>query len=94
MEEVKIVACNSLERLVDLVGIEPTISSMPWNSNGSRRLILKWLATGRLVKIGYIGRYFRPISGQKFQQVKQLSCMGGGSVACGFPTRCRTNLPV
>jgi hypothetical protein len=30
VEEVKIVDCNSLERLVDLVGIEPTTSSMPW----------------------------------------------------------------
>jgi hypothetical protein len=79
MEEVKIVACNSLERLVDLVGIEPTTSSMPWNDNGGRRLTLKWLATGTLVKTGYIGRYFRPISGQKFQRVKQLSCMGGSA---------------
>jgi hypothetical protein len=30
VEEVKIVDCNSLEKLVDLVGIEPTTSSMPW----------------------------------------------------------------
>ena len=37
---------------------------MPWKKNGSRRLILKELTAGKLVKNGYIGRYFRPISGQ------------------------------
>jgi hypothetical protein len=52
------------ERLVDLVGIEPTTSSMPWKNHSSRRLILKQLTTGELVKNGYIGRYFRPISGK------------------------------
>jgi len=39
---------------------------VPWSVNGSRRLILKQLATGILVNNGYIGRYFRPISGQIF----------------------------
>ena len=55
-----------VERLVDLVGIEPTTSSMLWSNNDSRRLILKQLATGRLAKNGYIGRHFRLISGQIF----------------------------
>jgi len=32
VEEFKIVHCNSLEGLVDLVGIEPTTSSMPFPS--------------------------------------------------------------
>jgi len=31
---------------VDLVGIEPTTSSMPWKSKGRRRLILKELMAG------------------------------------------------
>jgi len=39
---------------------------MPWSKNGNRRLILKQLATGILVKNEYIGRCFRPISGQIF----------------------------
>jgi hypothetical protein len=41
-------------------------------------LILKWLTTGELVKNGYIGRYFRPISGQSVKQ-EQQSGVGGGS---------------
>jgi hypothetical protein len=36
----------SKDILVDLVGIEPTTSSMPWNSNSSRPLILNGLNTG------------------------------------------------
>jgi len=32
-----------LKDLVDLVGIEPTTSSMPWKNKGSRQLILKEL---------------------------------------------------
>jgi len=60
VEEVKIVHCNSLEGLVDLVGIEPTTSSMPWNHIGSRRLILRQLTTEHWSKTGMSG----DISGQ------------------------------
>src|SRR5215475_11496816 len=57
---------------------------MPWKKNSSRRLILQQLTTGRLVKNGYIGRYFRPISGQNFNIQNKRAAMGGGSVARGF----------
>jgi hypothetical protein len=67
---------------VDLVGIEPTTSSMPWKKHGSRRLILKELATGTLVKNGYIGRYFRPISGQIFHGKNIAELHGRGF--CGW----------
>jgi hypothetical protein len=67
----------AIEHLVDLVGIEPTTSSMPWKKHSSRRLILKLLTTGRLVKNGYIGRYFRPISGQKFDAQNSRAAWAG-----------------
>ncbi len=35
-----------LRNLVDLVGIEPTTSSMPWNHQGGQPLILKQLMAG------------------------------------------------
>jgi len=38
--------------MVDLVGIEPTTSSMPWKYHGSRPLILKELTTGQAGKTG------------------------------------------
>jgi len=38
--------------MVDLVGIEPTTSSMPWNDHRSRPLILKELLTGLVGKAG------------------------------------------
>ncbi len=50
--------------MVDLVGIEPTTSSMPCKMHSSRRLVFKDLATGVLAGKRYIRRYFRPISGQ------------------------------
>src|SRR5579864_7223364 len=59
--------------MVDLVGIEPTTSSMPWKRNSSRRLIIKQLATGALVTNRYIRRYFRP----NFQS-KSSGCRGRG----------------
>jgi len=50
---------------VDLVGIEPTTSSMPWKKHTSRRLIVKQLTTGELVKTGVYWAIFpanfRPI---------------------------------
>jgi hypothetical protein len=58
--------------MVDLVGIEPTTSSMPWKKHSTRRLILKQLTTGGLAKNGYIGRYFRPISGQAINKTAEL----------------------
>jgi hypothetical protein len=53
--------------MVDLVGIEPTTSSMPWKRKSSRGFVFKWLATGMLAGNRYIRRYFRPISGQIIQ---------------------------
>ena len=38
--------------MVDLVGIEPTTSSMPWKCQGSRPLILKKLMAGQTGKTG------------------------------------------
>jgi hypothetical protein len=38
-----------VEKLVDLVGIEPTTSSMPWKLRTCRPLILKELMTGGMV---------------------------------------------
>src|SRR5437763_679366 len=65
-------------KMVDLVGIEPTTSSMPWKKNSSRRLILKQLTSGTLVRNRYIRRYFRPISGQ-ILNIKTGAAVGGGS---------------
>jgi hypothetical protein len=62
---------------VDLVGIEPSTSSMPWKKHSSRRLILNELATGRLVKNRYIGRYFRPTSGQIFNLQNSRAAWAG-----------------
>jgi hypothetical protein len=38
--------------MVDLAGIEPATSSMPWKYQGSRSLILKQLMAGRTGKTG------------------------------------------
>ncbi len=38
--------------MVDLVGIEPTTSSMPWKYQGGRPLILKQLMAGQAGKTG------------------------------------------
>ena len=46
---------------MDLVGIEPTTSSMPWKRKNSRSIVFKQLSTGRLGGNRYIRRYFRPI---------------------------------
>src|SRR5271166_6872480 len=46
------VRSNLLRDLVDLVGIEPTTSSMPWKYQGSRPLILKQLMAGWTGKTG------------------------------------------
>jgi hypothetical protein len=45
---------------VDLVGIEPTTSSMPWRRKSSRRFVFKQLATGTSGRNGVFGA----ISGQ------------------------------
>ena len=39
-------ASKLLKKMVDLVGIEPTTSSMPWNDQGGQLLILKQLMAG------------------------------------------------
>jgi hypothetical protein len=46
--------------LVDLVGIEPTTSSMPCTENSSGRLVFKQLATGTWGRNGVFGA----VSGQ------------------------------
>ena len=43
---------RKLLKMVDLVGIEPTTSSMPWNYKGGRPLILKQLLAGQAGKTG------------------------------------------
>ena len=43
---------HKLLKMVDLVGIEPTTSSMPWNRQGGRPLILKQLMAGQTGKTG------------------------------------------
>jgi hypothetical protein len=68
-----------LKKLVDLVGIEPTTSSMLWKKHSGRRLILKQLAAGRLVKNRYIGQYFQPISGQIFNVQNSRAAWAGAS---------------
>jgi hypothetical protein len=45
---------------VDLVGIEPTTSSMPWNPSSSRSLILKKLNAGQGAKNRYKRRNLLP----------------------------------
>ena len=77
VEECQTPPCKYLKRLVDLVGIEPTTSSMPWKKHSSRRLIPKRLVTGGLVENGYIGRYFRPISGQIFNVQNSRAAWAG-----------------
>jgi hypothetical protein len=41
--------------VVDLVGIEPTTSSMPWNCQKPKLLTAKWLEDGITGKTGLIG---------------------------------------
>ncbi|HEY1938773.1 MAG TPA: hypothetical protein VGJ33_12625 [Candidatus Angelobacter sp.] len=41
--------------MVDLVGIEPTTSSMPWNLQNANLLTVKDLKTGIAGKTGLIG---------------------------------------
>jgi hypothetical protein len=47
--EIRLGGHNLLRQdLVELVGFEPTTSSMPWRRKSSRQLVFKWLATGIL----------------------------------------------
>jgi len=46
-----------IERLVDLVGIEPTTSSMPWKYRKRKLLTLKGKKVGEPGKTGKIGRF-------------------------------------
>ena len=41
--------------MVDLVGIEPTTSSMPWSCQKRKLLTAKWLEDGITGKTGIIG---------------------------------------
>jgi hypothetical protein len=41
--------------LVDLIGIEPMTSSMPWNHQKRKLLTDKWLVDGITGKTGLIG---------------------------------------
>jgi len=41
--------------LVDLIGIEPMTSSMPWNLQNAKLLTVKQLVTGKTGKTGLIG---------------------------------------
>jgi len=62
--------------MVDLVGIEPTTSSMPCSFKGSRSLVFKHLRTGISGRNGVFGA----LSGQfpaKISTQDQTSCMGG-----------------
>jgi hypothetical protein len=43
-------AAKPLRMMVDLVGIEPTTSSMPWNSGNCILLTVKVLIVGRVGK--------------------------------------------
>jgi hypothetical protein len=52
---------------VDLVGIEPTTSSMPWKHASGRRLILKGLDAGWGVKNRYKRRNLLPKCYQDLQ---------------------------
>ena len=52
--------CKWSKEMVDLVGIEPTTSSMPCKKHSSRRLVFKQLATGTSGRNGVFGA----ISGQ------------------------------
>jgi len=40
--------------LVDLIGIEPMTSSMPWNCQKTKLLTVKWLEDGITGKTGQI----------------------------------------
>jgi hypothetical protein len=40
--------------LVDLIGIEPMTSSMPWNCRKRKLLTAKWLEVGKTGKTGEI----------------------------------------
>ncbi len=43
-----------LEWLVDLIGIEPMTSSMPWSRAKRKLLTVKWLEVGKTGKTGLI----------------------------------------
>jgi hypothetical protein len=40
---------------VDLIGIEPMTSSMPWKTQKRKLLTAKWLKVGKAGKTGLIG---------------------------------------
>ena len=44
-----------LKGLVDLTGIEPVTSSMPWKHQKPKLLTVKWLEDGKTGKTGLIG---------------------------------------
>src|SRR6202007_55252 len=71
-----------VRELVDLVGIEPTTSSMPCRENRSRGLVFKQLATGTSGRKRQIRRCFRPISGQEFQHATAAELHGRGFSSC------------
>jgi hypothetical protein len=54
-EERRVDAIQALGDLVDLVGIEPTTSSMPCSFQGSRSLVFKHLRTGISGRNGVVG---------------------------------------
>src|SRR5579885_2445349 len=57
---------------------------MPWNRKHSRRFVFNWLANGILAENRYVGRYFRPISGQKINRnIAELH--GRGFMTSSFP---------
>ena len=58
IESVSRFSCRSaklLDLLVDLIGIEPMTSSMPWNCQKAKLLTVKWLEVGITGKTGRIG---------------------------------------
>jgi len=63
--------------MVDLVGIEPTTSSMPWNYQGCRSLILKQLMAGQAGKTGINGAFCYQIATKPNEWDKGL--IRGGS---------------
>ena len=58
IESVSRFLCESaklLGLLVDLIGIEPMTSSMPWKCQKAKLLTAKWLEVGKTGKTGLIG---------------------------------------
>ena len=67
---------NRRKEMVDLVGLEPTTSSMPCCSRGSRTLVFKNLRTGILGGNGMFGAISGQFPAKEFNERRRAAWAG------------------